>query len=121
MRSGIVHHKSDRKSCVIPTADRNSPQLLLEKVKNTDWQYCISWKITSCAYIQIQHRLMRLFFSMRLFLYSYYPPVTFPRLKKSYLRNYLAHKSGSPTKMCRKRRRSNQWQVGSHRRKVAFF
>ncbi len=24
MRSGIVHHKSDRKSCVIPTADRNS-------------------------------------------------------------------------------------------------
>ncbi len=23
MRSGIVHHKSDRKSCVIPTADRN--------------------------------------------------------------------------------------------------
>ncbi len=24
MRSGIVHHKSDRKSCVLPTADRNS-------------------------------------------------------------------------------------------------
>ncbi len=24
MRSGIVHHKSDRKSCVIPTADRNN-------------------------------------------------------------------------------------------------
>ncbi len=23
MRNGIVHHKSDRKSCVIPTADRN--------------------------------------------------------------------------------------------------
>ncbi len=23
IRSGIVHHKSDRKSCVIPTADRN--------------------------------------------------------------------------------------------------
>ncbi len=23
MRSGIVHHKSDRKPCVIPTADRN--------------------------------------------------------------------------------------------------
>ncbi len=24
MRSGIVHHKSDRKSCVLPTADRNT-------------------------------------------------------------------------------------------------
>ncbi len=24
MRNGIVHHKSDRKSCVIPTADRNT-------------------------------------------------------------------------------------------------
>ncbi len=24
MGSGIVHHKSDRKPCVIPTADRNS-------------------------------------------------------------------------------------------------
>ena len=24
MRSGIVHHKSDRKSCVIPTVDRNT-------------------------------------------------------------------------------------------------
>ena len=24
MRSGIVHHKSDRKPCVIPTADRNT-------------------------------------------------------------------------------------------------
>ncbi len=23
-RNGIVHHKSDRKSCVKPTADRNS-------------------------------------------------------------------------------------------------
>ncbi len=23
MRNGIVHHKSDRKLCVIPTADRN--------------------------------------------------------------------------------------------------
>ncbi len=23
MRNGIVHHKSDRKSCVLPTADRN--------------------------------------------------------------------------------------------------
>ena len=23
MRNGIVHHKSDCKSCVIPTADRN--------------------------------------------------------------------------------------------------
>ncbi len=30
MRSGIVHHKSDRKSCVLPTADRN----------NKDTQYC---------------------------------------------------------------------------------
>ncbi len=27
MRNGIVHHKSDRKSCVIPTADRNSKVL----------------------------------------------------------------------------------------------
>ncbi len=24
MRSGIAHHKSDHKSCVLPTADRNS-------------------------------------------------------------------------------------------------
>ena len=24
MRSGIVHHKSDRKSCILPTADRNT-------------------------------------------------------------------------------------------------
>ncbi len=24
MRSGIAHHKSDRKLCVIPTADRNT-------------------------------------------------------------------------------------------------
>ncbi len=24
MRNGIVHHKSDRKSCVIPTSDRNN-------------------------------------------------------------------------------------------------
>ncbi len=24
MQSGIVHHKSDRKSCVLPTADRNT-------------------------------------------------------------------------------------------------
>ncbi len=24
MRNGIVHHKSDRKSCVLPTADRNT-------------------------------------------------------------------------------------------------
>ncbi len=24
MRNGIVHHKSDRKLCVIPTADRNT-------------------------------------------------------------------------------------------------
>ncbi len=27
MRSGIVHHKSDRKPCVIPTADRNTPHI----------------------------------------------------------------------------------------------
>ena len=26
------------------------------------------------------------------------PPVTFPRLTKSYLRNYLAYKNGSPIK-----------------------
>ncbi len=25
IQSGIVHHKSDRKSCVLPTADRNRP------------------------------------------------------------------------------------------------
>ncbi len=24
MRNGIVHHKSDRKSCVLPTADRTT-------------------------------------------------------------------------------------------------
>ena len=29
MRSGIVHHKSDRKPCVIPTADRNNLCLTL--------------------------------------------------------------------------------------------
>ena len=27
MGSGIVHHKSDRKSCVLPTADRNTESL----------------------------------------------------------------------------------------------
>ena len=27
------------------------------------------------------------------------PPDTFPRLKKSYLWNYLAHKNGSPIKI----------------------
>ncbi len=29
MRSGIVHHKSDRKSCVLPTADRNTYNQIL--------------------------------------------------------------------------------------------
>ena len=28
MRSSIVHHKSDRKPCVIPTADRNNYHVL---------------------------------------------------------------------------------------------
>ncbi len=33
MRNGIVHHKYDRKSCVIPTADRNN-KLLYEDLRN---------------------------------------------------------------------------------------
>ena len=36
----------------------------------TNYCYCISWKMSSCAYIQNQHRHMRLFFSRRLFLNS---------------------------------------------------
>ncbi len=35
--------------------------------------YCISWKISSCAYIQNQHCHMRLFSSRRLFLNSLTP------------------------------------------------
>ncbi len=34
MRSGIVHHKSDRKPCVIPTADRNNT---IKEPKNINW------------------------------------------------------------------------------------
>ncbi len=46
MRSGIVHHKSDRKSCVLPTADRNTKNILRVAIcklqssyTNTQW-YC---------------------------------------------------------------------------------
>ena len=55
--------------------------------------YCISWKISSCAYIQNQHRHMRLFFSRRLFLNSLTP--LSPSL------GWKSHISGTiwPTKM----------------------
>ncbi len=58
MRSGIVHHKSDRKPCVIPTADRNNivdknvkrgPQIEQKFIFKQQWQtmlrmYCIDLK-----------------------------------------------------------------------------
>ncbi len=34
--SGIIHHKSDRKSCVLPTADRNNPYSLRSMDLNWD-------------------------------------------------------------------------------------
>ena len=37
MRSGIVHHKFDRKSCVLPTADRNT---FFSMVLNTRENWC---------------------------------------------------------------------------------
>ncbi len=33
MRSGTVHHKSDRKSCVLPTADRNNGGVALKIIQ----------------------------------------------------------------------------------------
>ena len=39
MRSGIVHHKSDRKSCVLPTADRNNTVEMAFAPKYTDLHF----------------------------------------------------------------------------------
>ncbi len=45
MRNGIVHHKSDRKSCVIPTADRNKKDQQNE-VKLDPFVSCVSDLLT---------------------------------------------------------------------------
>ncbi len=37
IRSGIIHHKSDCKSCVLPTADRNNSFTLIIK-RNAKWK-----------------------------------------------------------------------------------
>ncbi len=42
MRSGIVHHKSDRKSCVIPTADRNTFHFLPTGLHGLCFGFCFS-------------------------------------------------------------------------------
>ncbi len=39
MRSGIVHHKSDRKSCVIPKADRNTIDSIGSDIQQSDHVY----------------------------------------------------------------------------------
>ncbi len=47
----------------------------------------------------LENKLMRLYSKPAPIFEQLNPPVTFHRLKKSYLRNYLAHKNGSPIKM----------------------
>ncbi len=47
MRSGIVHHKSDRKLCVIPTADRNTPHMVWVHQMGTQRRKWLN-KMTKC-------------------------------------------------------------------------
>ncbi len=53
MRNGIVHHKSDRKLCVIPTADRNTCVFILifwyPTIFESDFQ--LFWFVWWCLWI----------------------------------------------------------------------
>ncbi len=55
MGSGIVHHKSDRKSCVLPTADRNTVQVekrILRATFNPNMR--IFWPQVTCSCVPHQ-------------------------------------------------------------------